>query len=298
MVNVEREPPPVQKPPVVQRHLDDHEVDRLRRERQEREKAEREAAERETQERRRKEEEQARRQRQRQLIQKAKDQVVANFVGSTRIPEEVQAQVYLEIERTLSVISIDEFPWSEVRGIAEGVWMKLTRPVVKAVEDHERQEKERQEEERQQQQDRKALIDAAKRYAEVRLKDVRGLDYIARVSAVAQVEEALSREVTGDECENDLEEIVHMILDPIEEEAEDRADKEERGRRKVELVRHGGVYARKEIESVEDLPLRDRLWFQGKVNRVLEEELDGSESQDEVEDIVDDILDEELEESE
>lgn len=142
---------------------------------------------------------------------------------------------------------------------------------------------------------KRAYIENGKRHAELRLKDVRGMGCLDRFLSVLDVERALSSEITGDESQNDLEKIVGRILAPRVEEAERRADEDHRENSKIDLVKYGEAYARREMTSIADISPLERILVLRKVREELEDELDGSKSEEEVEDLVNDILDEALE---
>lgn len=203
------------------------------------------------------------------LIQQGKNHMTRTNTMLAKLPSEVQAQEYDELHSHLDEDQIlhDEDRWEEVR----------------------------REREQQRQQVKQARIENGKRHAELRLKDVRGMGCIDRFLSVLDVEKALSCEITGDESQTELETIVDRILAPQVEEAERRADEDHRKKRKVELVKYGEVYARREIASIADIPPLERILVPRKVREELEDELDGSESEDEVEDLVNDTLDEALE---
>jgi hypothetical protein len=160
-----------------------------------------------------------------------------------------------------------------------------------------RRKEARHEREQQRQQARQARIENGKRHAELRLKNARGMGRWDRFMSMQEVEKSLCLEISGDESQSELEKIVDRVLAPQMEEAERRAD-EDHKKRRIELVKYGEDYARREMAStsIEDLSPFERLLIPKKARQELEEELDGSESEDEVEDLVDDILDEALEE--
>jgi hypothetical protein len=206
------------------------------------------------------------------LIQQGKNHVIQNYSGFTRIPGEAQDQEFLEL------------------GLQ-------TRDEQKRQEEEHRKEAPH-EREQQRQQARQARIENGKRHAEIRLKDATGMGCWDRFLSMQEVEKSLCHEISGDESQSELEKIVDRILAPQMEEAECRADEEHNRKRRIELVKHGEAYARREMTSasLEDLYPLERLLIPYKVRQELEEELDGSESEDEVEDLVDDILEEALEE--
>jgi hypothetical protein len=138
----------------------------------------------------------------------------------------------------------------------------------------------------------------AKRRNAGKKRAARGMGCWDRLLSLQEVEKALCHEISGDESQSELEKIVDRILAPQVEEAERRADEDHKKKRRIELVKYGEAYGRREMESasIEDLYPFERLLIPKKVRQELEEELDGSESEDEVEDLVYDILDEALEE--
>jgi len=251
----------------------------------------------------------ARQRRRREIIQQAKDAVVGYYVSGVRVPEDVRAQARQEIERALAAMPLEELPEGEVRESAEGVWRRVTRPVVQAAEEAKRREQEakrreqeawrRQEEERQAAREKERQREAARRtriergkaYAEGELRG-ENLEWSDRWDIMREVESALDRQVVGDESQRDLEEIVDGVLDPKLEDLEEK----QRAARKRTLLAHGERYAREALSEVEAMDPWARIGFPAKVRRELEAELDGSEDEKEVEDLVEEILDEEFEE--
>jgi hypothetical protein len=132
------------------------------------------------------------------LIHQGKNYMTRTHTDLAKLPSEVQAQEYNE---PLLHMDEDQSPHDEVR------W-----------------EEERHESEQQRQQAKQARIENGKRFAELRLKDVRGMGSLDRFLSVLDVEKSLFHEIAGDEFQTELETIVDRILAPQVEEAERRAD--------------------------------------------------------------------------
>jgi len=295
------------------RELDDREQTRAAREHEQRESAEqarrdeiavRERARLEAEDKRRREAaEAARQRRRRELVQWAKDALVSSSVGLVEIPEEVRAEARQGIERALGGMPLEELPQGEIRELAEGVWRRVTRPIVQAAEEAKRREEEQRRREREERQRaweaeaqraraRGAAIERGKAYAEAELRG-QGLGWSDEWAIMREVETALERQVAGKESQAELEKIVDGVLDARLGELE----KQHRARRKGELVRHGQGYAEEVLRDVKDLDGLGRLTIRERVKRALETELKGDEDEAEVEDLVESVLDEELDES-
>ena len=118
------------------------------------------------------------------------------------------------------------------------------------------------------------------------------------------MEEALIRELTGEESPADAERITEEVLTPWlrkearhKKEQQQKETEERRCERKRELIEYGENYAR-EAAAEEGLSPMDKITFYGNVRREFEKELDGSETEEDVEDLVEEMLDEILEEGE
>ncbi len=200
-------------------------------------------AELEAEERKRREEAaQALVQQRRQIIQRVKDRVIGHFwaIGYT-IPPETKARALRDIEHELSALALEELPESELVVIADGIRDKYYRPVMQAQDEAKRLE-------------------------------------------AQQRQEAMERALRQQEEENrEAEKRAQKEKERRQEEAERAADRRE-------LVRYGKGFARDELQDVEDLDPLDRLRILQRVDRELDAELTGDESEEDVEDLVDEIL--------
>ena len=240
------------------------------------------------------------------IIQEVIDEVIGGF-WSLRytIPTEAKAQALQDVRQKLSSLQIDEIPRRELVEIATGLRDRTYRPVMAAQDEIRRKEEEarneahrheeeRREKEHKREQNRQAKIDSGRLYAEQVLKDATGMDSWDQRSAMQEVEKALGCEITGDEAQDDIEEVVERVLDPLLEEHELRAEMEWKKRRKDELIKYGEAYAREEVANEKDLSPWDRQVLHSKIRRELEAEVDGDESEADVADLVEEILNEEL----
>ncbi len=207
-----------------------------------------------------------------------------------RIPADAQAQALAEIEKELSKASLEDLPESELTTLAEGIRDRIYQPVIQA------QDREPEDEERKQKQDqrRTGLIVSGVAYARQELRREEDLDGGARWSIEQKVKEVLEQEIKGTESETDLRPLVNEILDQELEEAEEKRREQAR----PTLIRHGALYATRELARETGLEPRERCQIEAAVKEELEQELTGDESERDVEDLVDAFLDEELGEPE
>jgi hypothetical protein len=108
------------------------------------------------------------------------------------------------------------------------------------------------------------------------------------------MKEVLEQEIKGTESETDLRPLVNEILDQELEEAEETRREQAR----PILIRHGALYATRELARETGLEPHERWQIETAVKDELEQELTGDESERDVEDLVDAFLDEELGEPE
>jgi hypothetical protein len=188
---------------------------------------------------------------------------------------------------------LDEIPPEEQMEIYEENQDVLFRSALERAKGEERRERVK-----------RARIETGKRYAEGILKGIRFLNLWELYTANHEVENALKRELTGEESPADAERIAEGALAPWleKEKCQEREQKqmeaeERRLTRKSELIAFGNTYAG-EAAAEEGLSPLDKLDFRANVLRELEKELDGSEDEEDVEALVDEILDEMLEEGE
>ncbi len=227
------------------------------------ERADRQAL-RETEEFLRRAEAERRARQRRELIQSVKEETVGRWSWQhPTIPAEVKAEALQEIERKLSRLPLDELPRHEVVQIAEGVRDRLFRPVLEAQEAARQRARAQEEEARQ----RARAEQEARQKAEEARRQAKGEEEEARRRAKVVEEAARRRE---------------------EEAARERADAKGR------LLEHGMSVADEELRADEDLDPRERGNIRSWMQSVLEEELSGAESKEEVAGLVDDILDEEF----
>ena len=234
--------------------LPDGEADREDRRETARQRAHERSAQQEAEDFLRREAAQRRARQRRALIQCIKEDVI--WYGSSQhptIPAEVKAEVLQEIERKLSALPhVDELPRGELVQIAEGIRDRLLRPVREA-EEAARQRAQAEEEARQRAQAeeearRKAKVEeevarrrdeaAARERTEAKgrllehgiavvdreLRSDLDLDPRERGDIRAWVRHELERELSGDESNAEVEEIVEDLLD---EEFCDYDDKDE-----------------------------------------------------------------------
>src|SRR5260370_21878804 len=221
-------------------------------------------AEAEAEERRRREEAtDALRQKRRQIIQRVKDQVIGRWVpfGYT-MPPETKARALKDMEHELSGLAVEDLPESELVAIADGMRDKHDGPVMQAQDEAKRLEEQRRREEK-------------RRADETRERELKKWQEDMEQARRQQEEERRKAEKRA-----------QQEYERQQEEAERAADKRE-------LVRYGKDFARHELQDVEDLDPMDRLGILQRVERELEVELTGDESEDDVEDLVDNMLEEE-----
>jgi hypothetical protein len=227
----------------------------------------------------------------RRTIQRTKDWVIGGYwSGDYRIPADAQAQALAEIEKELSKASLEDLPESELTTLAEGIRDRIYRPVIQA------QDRAREEEARKLKQDQRRtdLIVSGVAYARQELRREEDLDGGTRWSIEQKVKEVLEQEIKGSESETDLRPLVDDILDQELEEAEEKRREQAR----PTLIRHGALYATRELARETDLDPRERWQIEAAVKEELEQELTGDESERDVEGLVDAFLDEELGEPE
>ena len=211
---------------------------------------------------------------------------------SFHYPSQVPRQITAEKERTkISDFPLDEIPPEEQMETHEENQNVLLRSALERAKGAERRERVK-----------RARIETGKRYAEGILKGIRFLNHWELYTANNEVEKALKCELTGEEPPADAERIAEGALAPWlekekrqEREQKQKEVEERRWQRKRELINYGKTYAR-EAAAEEGLSPLDKIIFNANVQRELEKELDGSESEEDVEALVDEILDEALEE--
>jgi len=127
-----------------------------------------------------------------------------------------------------------------------------------------------------------------------------------QAQALAEIEKELSRLPVEELPESELITIAEGIRDRIYQpviRAQERAREEEdrkqkQARQRADLIASGVAYASQELRREQDLDGWTRLHIEQKVKRILEEDLDGSESQAEVRTLVDETLEQELDDAE
>jgi len=190
-----------------------------------------------------------------------------------------------------STLPLEEIPPAEQAEVEEGSQNLLLRSALEDAKEAHRLERIKH-----------ARIETGKRYAEENLRGTLFLNIWDRYTATREVEEALNRELTGEDSPATAEQIADGVLTPwlrkeaLHKKEQQQKDTEERRcERKRELIEYGENHAR-EAAAEEGLSPMDKMTFRMKARRELEEELDGSETEEDVEDLVEDILDEILEE--
>ena len=139
----------------------------------------------------------------RRIIQRVKDEVLGwRAWASPRPPAEVKARALQEIERELSALPVEELPRHELIQIAEGVRDRVYRPAVQE-----------REEARNRPERKRALIQRGVAYARRELAGAEGLDYADRLRIRSAVERRLQQEISGQESEAQVRELVDLVLD-------------------------------------------------------------------------------------
>ncbi len=225
--------------------LDEQEAERSRRQREQREAARQQAetealgrrrAEIEAEDRQRREAAEAElRRRRREIIQRVKDSVVENYTDAfVAVPLDVQAEAREKIEAALSKLPVEELPRSELDTIAEGIWSKLTRPVVVAARRAEEEEADRRKKEwavvaekvrdaveQSARRDKiQELISHGMAYVRRELRE-EDLDWRERQKIEERIQRHLEKKLTGEESNKEVEDLVDEILDEELGEPED-----------------------------------------------------------------------------
>jgi len=202
--------------------------------------AERKTAEEARDRRRRGEAEAGRAQRRREIIQRVKARVIEGW-WSLRytIPPEVKGQALQQIEQALSALAVDELPWGELLQIAEGIRDRHYRPVMQAedaakAETQARARQTREEQARREQavraltEKKHTLLQHGVEFVTADLEEHAELEPSERREIVDQVGRELEQELTGQESEDEIEELVDQkLFDLLDADAEEEADYEE-----------------------------------------------------------------------
>ena len=220
-------------------------------------------------------------------IQSTKDAVIASWwLSGHTIPAETKAQALAAIERELSGLPADELPRSELVTIAEGIRDRIYRPVI-AAQKREGEDAERQ---RVQARQRPALIAGGVAHGTRVLQQAQNLEGWARLDLQQQVKRALEQELDGSESAGEVracvDEILAKALRPIQQAAQRKV--------RERLIAHGLDYATEELAEEEDLAGWERSSLTRDVKRILEAEIVGDESENDVEALADAVLDEML----
>lgn len=128
----------------------------------------------------------------------------------------------------------------------------------------------------------------------------------AQAQALAEIEKELSKLPLGELPEWELTTRAEGIRDRIYRpviQAQDRAREDEERKRKqdqrrTDLIVAGVSYARQELRREEDLDDGTRRRIEQKAKEILEQEIEGNESETDMRSLVNEILDQELEEAE
>lgn len=150
----------------------------------------------------------------RQIIQRVKDEVLGwRAWGDAEIPAEVKARALQEIERELSALPVEELPRHELVQIAEGARDRVYRPAVQEREAARKREERAEEEARNRTERKRALIQRGVTYARRELAGAEGLHYADRLRIRSAVERRLQQEISGQESETQVRELVDLVLD-------------------------------------------------------------------------------------
>lgn len=189
----------------------------------------------------------------------------------------------------LSSFTMDETPEEDSVDIGDRHQTLLHRSLLGDLADAQRRERIKH-----------ARAETGKRHAEGRLKGTFSLDYCEKLLALREVEEALRRELTGEEAPADAERIAEGALAPWFEKGErrkmerDQEEAEERRRkRKGALIEFGNAYALDAADE-EGLSSMAKIAFCADALKEMETELDGSETEEDVEALIEDLLDDGL----
>ncbi len=128
----------------------------------------------------------------------------------------------------------------------------------------------------------------------------------AQAQALAEIEKELSKLPLGDLPEWELtkraegvrERIYRPVIQAQDRAREDEERKRKQDQRRTDLIVAGVSYARLELHREEDLDGRTRSRIEQKVKEILEQEIEGNESDTDMRPLVNEILDQELEEAE
>ena len=226
----------------------------------------------------------------RAAIQAVKTEVLDSWASRRHpVPAEIKAKALAAIELELSRLPADELPRSELVTIASGIRDRIYAPVLAA------QQRAREEEKRHQAHTllRPLRIAAGALHATRWLGQQPDLDGRTRLELERTVRQALERDLDGSESDTDVkvrvEQILGDALKPIQK------TRRETGRR--ELIAHGVEYAADELAE-EDLSPWERASMERDVKLALDDEITGTECEDDVEALVDGVLDDILGEPE
>lgn len=147
----------------------------------------------------------------RRIMQRVKDEVLGwRAWGYAAMPAEVKARALQEIERELSALPVEELPRHELVQIAEGARDRVYRA---AVQEGEAARKRAEEEAQNRTKRKRALIQRGVAYARRELADAEGLYYADRLRIRSAVERRLQQEISGQESEAQVWELVDLVLD-------------------------------------------------------------------------------------
>jgi len=149
----------------------------------------------------------------RRIIQRVKDEVLGwRAWRYAEMPAEVKARALQEIERELSALPVEELPRHELVQIAEGVRDRVYRPAVQEREGARKRER-AEEEARNRPERQRTLIQRGVAYARRELAGAEGLYYADRLRIRSAVERRLQQEISGQESEVQVRELVDLVLD-------------------------------------------------------------------------------------
>lgn len=137
----------------------------------------------------------------RNAIQEVKRQVVDDWFGGFLMPSDLKPRIRIAIEKALEPLPVEELPLSELVQLAEGIRDNLYREVKAGVDQAAKHTAQRE-----------RLIQHGIHYAERELREIDGLDVLARWRIERLVKDELAA-VTGEETTDDIEDWVDEILE-------------------------------------------------------------------------------------
>ena len=204
----------------------------------------------------------------------------------------VRRQIVVRKPQTIhSAFQLDEIAPTEEAEIDEGSKHPLLRAALEDAKEVERRQRIKH-----------ARIETGKRFADEMLRETQFLNIWDRYTAAQEVEEALNRELTGEDSPVAAEQIADGVLTPwlrkeaLHEKEQQQKESDERRQKRKRIVIQYGEDLSREAAYEENMSIFDKITFLGKVRRKLEKEFDGNEVEEDVEEMVEEVLDRFLEE--